>query len=99
MLSRHSERVLLSEVVETPLDKDLEGVATRDAVWQSMAMYEVRDVDTMINAIYDESNHPSMAGPLQGSRFDVRTYEEVKSWKSDEEWDGGMSSPSISAVY
>ncbi|KAH6616895.1 hypothetical protein C7974DRAFT_53882 [Boeremia exigua] len=86
MMSRHSDRVLLSEIVETPLDKDLEGVATNDAPWKSMAVYEVDDVQKSTEATYDESNHPAMDGPLKGSRFDVRTYELIKVWQGDEQW-------------
>jgi hypothetical protein len=93
LVSRHSDRVLLSEIVATPLDKDLEGVATNDASWKHLAVYEFDDVQKMQDATYDESNHPSMEGPLKGSRFDVRTYQEIKTWQNDEEWNGGTTSP------
>ncbi|KAJ4406043.1 hypothetical protein N0V91_004928 [Didymella pomorum] len=88
MLSRHSDRVLLAETVKTPLDKQFEGIGTRDAAFKSLAVYEVAEVQKIIDATYDESNHPVMDGPLCGTRFDVRPYELVKSWQSDEEWNG-----------
>jgi hypothetical protein len=89
MLSRHSDRALLAEIVETPLDQEFNGVGTNDAVFSSLAIYEVADVQKITDATYDESNHPAMVGPLQETRFDVRPYELIKSWQSDEEWNGG----------
>lgn len=91
MLSRHSDRVLLAETITTPLDKQFEGIGTREAAFKSLAVYEIADVQKIIEATYDESNHPVMDGPLRGTRFDVRPYELVKSWQSDEEWNGGRS--------
>jgi hypothetical protein len=89
MLSRHSDRVLLAETIATPLDKQFEGIGTRDAAFKSLVVYEVAEVQKIIDATYDESNHPVMDGPLRGTRFDVRPYELLKSWQSDEEWNGG----------
>ncbi|KAJ4308932.1 hypothetical protein N0V94_009155 [Neodidymelliopsis sp. IMI 364377] len=88
MVSQHSDRVLLSEMIKTPLDKDLEGAATNDASWKHLAVYEFDDVQKMEEAAYDESNYPSMEGQLKGSRFDVRTYQEIETWQNDEEWNG-----------
>jgi len=89
MLSRHSDRVLLAETIKTPLDKQLEGIGTRDAAFKSLAVYEIAEVQKIIDATYDESNHPVMDGPLHGTRFDVRPYQLLKSWQSDGEWNGG----------
>lgn len=99
MLSRHSARALLAETIETPLDKEFEGVGTRDAACKSLAVYEIEEVQKIIDATYDESNHPVMDGPLQGTRFDVRPYELIKSWQSDEEWNGSRSSPWTPAAF
>lgn len=99
MLSRHSHRVLLAETIETPLDKEFEGVGTRDAAFNSLAVYEVKDVQKIIDATYDESNQPVMQGPLQGTRFDVKPYELIKSWQSDEEWNGGGCNLWASAAF
>lgn len=93
MMSRHSRRALLSDIIETPLDKDLEGVATKDAPWKTLTIYDIDDVQKMTDATYDENNHPPTDGPLRGARFDVRTYEEIKRWQSGE-WNGGPSFPS-----
>lgn len=97
MMVRHSQKVLLSEMVETPLDKDVEGVATRDAPWKSLAIYEGDSVQNMTDALYDESNHPPTKGLLKGARFDVRTYEEVKRWQSGD-WNGGPFPSPILAI-
>ncbi|OSS51944.1 hypothetical protein B5807_03633 [Epicoccum nigrum] len=89
MMSRYSTRVLLGDYIGTPLDEELNGVATRDADWKSFAVYEVEDVQTASDATYDASNQPLTADhPMQGSRFDVRPYEELKRWQNDAEWNG-----------
>ncbi|KAF1926016.1 uncharacterized protein M421DRAFT_7248 [Didymella exigua CBS 183.55] len=88
VLSRHSDRALLAEMVETPFDKELEGVGTRDAVFKSLVLYEIAEVPKIINATYDKSNHPVMDGLLRETRFDTRPYELIKSWQSDDDWNG-----------
>lgn len=92
MMSRYSKRVLLGDYIGTPLDEELNGVATRDADWKSFAVYEVEDVQVAMDATYDASNQPLTADhPMQGSRWDVRPYEELKRWQNDAEWNGGGS--------
>lgn len=92
MLSRHSDRAILSEIISTPLDKEFEGVGTRDATFKSLAVYEAAEVQKITEAIYDVDNHPEMGGPLWSTRFDVRPYDLIHSWQSDEGWNGGRSS-------
>lgn len=93
MVSRHSSKVLLGDIEESGLDKELDGVATRDAAWKSLAVYEVANAQKTMESTYDESCHPrTLGGPSEGnSRFDIRAYEELKSWQKDELWDGGTS--------
>lgn len=92
MMSRHSNRVLASDIIETGLDAELEGVANRDAAWKSIAVYEVENAQETLNGIHDKSNHPCTFGePLQSTRFDIRAYEEIRRWQEDDEWNGGMS--------
>lgn len=92
MVSRHSSRAILAETIETPLDKEFEGIGTRDVAFKSLAVYEVADVQKSINAARDKSNHPVMDGPLKETRFEVRLYELIISWQYDDEWDGGKFS-------
>ncbi|KAF9693534.1 hypothetical protein EKO04_008110 [Ascochyta lentis] len=80
MMSSRSQRVLLSKSVEIPLDKDLE----RDTPGKSLAIYEIEDIQKAVHARHDATNHPAM---LEGSQFEVRTYEEVKRWQQGD-WNG-----------
>ncbi|KAJ4341945.1 hypothetical protein N0V95_007070 [Ascochyta clinopodiicola] len=75
-------RVLLSETVETPLDKDLE----KDAPWKSLAVYDIDDVQTAAYPEYDKNDGSQM---LKGVKFDVKTYEELKRWQHGP-WDGDL---------
>lgn len=89
ILSRCSGTALLAETIETPLDKEFEGVGTRDPTFKSLTVYEVTEVQKIVDATYDISNHPLLGKPLQETRFDVRAYDLVKSWQFDKDWTGG----------
>lgn len=92
MLSRYPGSALLAETIETPLDKEFEGVGTRDAAFKSLAVYEIADVQKVMDATYNKNNHPMMNGSVVGTRVDVRPYELIKSWQSDD-WSGGAYPP------
>ncbi|KAK1907643.1 hypothetical protein P3342_005971 [Pyrenophora teres f. teres] len=67
-----------------------EPVGKLDSPWPYMTLYEVSNIDQankdMVEKTYSLPDNV-LAGALKESRFDVRTYREVKRWQ-DEEWEG-----------
>lgn len=89
MASKLAQHALHCEVVEVGLDEDVDGVGTQEAPWKWLTVYEMDNADKATDATYDETNHPPMTGGLEKTRFDVRTYEELKRWQAGD-WKGGM---------
>jgi hypothetical protein len=87
MTSRIAQQTLHCEVVDTGLDEDVDGVGTQEAPWKWLTVYEIENADKATQQTYDENNHPSMTGGLEAARFDVRTYEELKRWQTND-WKG-----------
>lgn len=87
--SKFCFQALHCEVVESGIDDDVGGIGTREAPWKWFTVYETENVNEAMDATYEENNQPAMHGPLKDTRFDIRTYEEVKRWQAGD-WEGGM---------
>ncbi|RMZ71832.1 hypothetical protein GMOD_00009175 [Pyrenophora seminiperda CCB06] len=67
-----------------------EPVGKLDSPWPYLTVFETRDVETANKDIVDKTYTPPdevMNGVFKESRFDTRTYRELKRWQ-DEEWKG-----------
>jgi hypothetical protein len=90
--SDHLVHCLQCEVTASGMENT--PVGKLEAPWPYMTVYETRDIEVSKQRMYDTLNHPPaamLAGPLKDTRFDLRTYREIKRWQ-DEEWDGGKMS-------
>lgn len=89
MASKLAQHALHCELVEIGLDVEVDGVGEREAPWKWLTVYEMDNAADATSSTYDESNHIAMTGPMSNARFDVRTYEEIKTWQQGD-WDGSM---------
>lgn len=71
-----------------------EPVGKLDSPWDLFTVYEIAEIENATEEWYDtrtrSSDHP-LAGKLKGSRFDTRSYREVKRWQA-EDWKGDVAS-------
>jgi hypothetical protein len=77
----------------TPSGFEGEPIGHLDSPWPLCAVYEIDDVEKVSEQCYDTQYHPPaelLSGLLAEARFDIRSYNEVKTWQADD-WDGGMS--------
>ncbi|KAF3007859.1 hypothetical protein E8E13_010834 [Curvularia kusanoi] len=89
MLSQHAKGVLLGEENDTGLDPEESGAETKEAEWKSLAFYDVEDVQKAKEATYDEKNHPpTIKEQIKNARFDVRSYDQLRRWQNDPDWNG-----------
>jgi hypothetical protein len=82
---------LQCEVTASGMEK--EPVGKLESPWPYMTVYETPNIEVSKQRMYDRLNHPPsehLAGPLKDTRFDMRTYWEIKRWQ-DEEWSGGKT--------
>ena len=67
-----------------------EPVGKLDSPWPYMTIFEVHNIEQAKKDLMDKTDHPPddiLTGFLKDSRFDFRTYREVKRWQ-DDEWEG-----------
>lgn len=67
-----------------------EPVGKLDSPWPYLTIHEVYSVDEANKTTNDRIKNPPaplVASPLNGSRFDIRTYREIKRWQA-EDWEG-----------
>jgi hypothetical protein len=87
--SNRSLSALHCEVTASGMET--EPVGRLDSPWPYMTCYDIRNIDAATKQLLEAGNQPAASlfdGILKDSRFDIRTYREVKCWQ-DEEWDGG----------
>jgi len=83
----------------TSIGMEDEPTGKLDAPWDLMTVYEMPRIDAVTKATYEKENYPSEAllqGPLKDSRFDIRTYREIKRWQQDD-WEGGRKAQNFSS--
>jgi hypothetical protein len=94
MKAQHAIHTLHCELTPSGLEGQASGQLT--SPWPLCSVYEVEDIEKVIKSCYDKSNHPLDNRPsdarldsaLAESRFDVHSYREIKTWRS-QEWGGG----------
>lgn len=90
MASPHSQSVLVGEMAGLPIEKELQRGGRKDEPCKFLAMYEKGDQKKITDATHNEINRLPTGGRLQDSKFDIRSYEEIRRWQN-ESWNGGLS--------
>jgi hypothetical protein len=89
MTAKLAQHALHCEVTETGLEEEVAGVGIKDTPWKWLTVYEIENADKSTDAMYNQSNHPTMTEGMEEASFDIRAYEEIKRWQAGD-WEGGM---------